>query len=120
LRLLIVSAVLLSACAPSSSVPRPVAPSTREITRAELTEVRAGDLLDAIQILRPLWIPRRGPPSVDVYLGSERMSGGVLELRSVRPGEVEAVQYLTLGDAQFRFEGAERPAIVVILVGGRR
>jgi hypothetical protein len=114
-RLLIAALPLLAACAAGPDVPRPLGPSTRRITATELASVRAGDLLDAIQLLRPSWIPRRDPGSVDVYLGRERMTGGTLELRSLRTSEVDAVEYVTLADAQFRMADAQRPVIVVLL-----
>jgi hypothetical protein len=106
-------ALLLSGCAPGPGSPRPLQSRAGEIDARELRAVHAGNLLEAIQLLRPGWIPRSGAAGVAVYFGSERMTGGVLELRSFSPDEVDSVEYLSEGQAQFQVDAARGPVLLV-------
>ena len=95
------------------STPHPVRTSARVIGERELAGSTASDLLVLIQRARPHWLSRN-PQAVDVYVLDSRL-GGLLELRSYRPHEVESVEYLTVADASFRLPDARgKPAIVII------
>ncbi|MEX0909241.1 MAG: hypothetical protein WDZ58_05690 [Gemmatimonadaceae bacterium] len=79
----------------------------------------SGTALDAVRMLRPAWLVKRGPQSVSyeadiwVYLGRARM-GGIEALREISAGTVAWLEFLSPAAANYRF-GAGHPhgAIVV-------
>jgi hypothetical protein len=106
--MLFVSALVmgLTACASSGGTARPSGASANRIVRAEL-EAFGGqaDAYQAVQRLRPRWLQVRsgmGNTSVVLYVDGGRL-GGVTELRSLRPSQIEQMEYMSASDATTRF-----------------
>lgn len=96
------------------------------ITRAQMFEVNASTVYDAVQKLRPGWLSSRGPVSVTdssptvatVYMSGSEV-GDIEFLRTLRPDNVEEVRYYEAGEAGARFGmGHPRGVIEVVPRGG--
>lgn len=80
------------------------------ITRAQMLEVNASDAYDAVQKLRPSWLTSRGPTSitddsptvVSVFMNGSHVGDSEF-LRSLRPDDIELLQYYEAGEASARF-----------------
>ncbi|MEX1185868.1 MAG: hypothetical protein WEA80_04705 [Gemmatimonadaceae bacterium] len=91
------------------------------IPQEEIRAQVSGTALDAVRVLRPTWLVKRGPQSVSfeadiwVYLDRARL-GGVESLREIAAGNVAWMEFLNPAAANYRF-GAGHPhgAIVVSL-----
>jgi hypothetical protein len=95
---------------------------TPQLTLAELADVNANNLYDAIEKLRPEWLTSRGPTSVtdntpslaDVYMNGT-MLGNADYLRNVGLIDVTAVRYWDTGQASARF-GMGHPRGVIEII----
>lgn len=80
------------------------------ITRAQMLEVNANDVYDAVQKLEPSWLTSRGPVSitdnspsvVSVFMNGSHV-GDSEYLRNLRPDDIEALRYYEAGEASARF-----------------
>ena len=102
--LALAAALLLPpACTPAGTgwrEPRGAAPASSVITREELQSVRAGNLYDVVQRLRPGWLSTRGIQNfsgrtgmIVVYQDHQRM-GELGALRELTPDNVVGLSYL--------------------------
>lgn len=102
--LALAAALLLpSACTPAGAgwrEPRGAAPASSVISREEIASVRAGNLYDVVQRLRPGWLTTRGIQNfsgstgkIVVYQDHQRM-GELSALRELRPENVVVLRYL--------------------------
>lgn len=102
--LALAAALLLPpACTPAGTgwrEPRGAAPASSVITREELQSVRAGNLYDVVQRLRPGWLSTRGIQNfsgrtgmIVVYQDHQRM-GELGALRELTPDNVVGLRYL--------------------------
>jgi hypothetical protein len=102
--LALAAALLLPpACTPAGTSwrePRGAAPASSVITREELQSVRAGNLYDVVQRLRPGWLSTRGIQNfsgrtgmIVVYQDHQRM-GELGALRELTPDNVVGLRYL--------------------------
>ncbi|MBW3572640.1 MAG: hypothetical protein KY467_16175 [Gemmatimonadetes bacterium] len=94
--------VLLPGCTPAAEwrEPRTAAPASSVITREEIQSVRAGNLYEVVQRLRPGWLSTRGIQNfsgragmIVVYQDHQRM-GEVGALREIAPANVVGLRYL--------------------------
>ena len=106
--------LLLAGCASAPSTPRMVRPTANAIGAEELAVSTASDLLELIRETRPHWLPRADRREVDVYLLDSRI-GGVRELRSYRPQDVEGIDFLGAAEAGFRFPDARGIPVIVLV-----
>lgn len=101
-------------------------PSTRSlITTSELQRVATGDLLEAVRLLRPLWLSGRagrGVGGLGPRLWVDNVPyGGVDRLRDVPFDQVVAIRFLSGIDATTRWgTGVPNGVIEVITATGRR
>jgi hypothetical protein len=120
---------LMLAVASCGTPPRGASPrgSRDVITRAQMVEVNASTVYDAVQKLNPTWLTSRGPVSVTnmsptvatVYMSGNEV-GDIEFLRSLRPDDVDEVRYYEAGEASARFGmGHPRGVIEVIPRGGQ-
>jgi hypothetical protein len=78
------------------------------ITADELERGSHADLYTAVQALRPVWLRKRGPVSINsegdlvVYLDNMRL-GGPASLHSIDLAAVKSVRFLPPTEAQARF-----------------
>lgn len=88
--------------------------SGNRITPDELEAVSQFDLYTAIGRLRPMWL-RAGPRGVpQVVVNGAAQNQGLDALRSIRSGEVTALEYMGASDATTRFgTGFQGGAILV-------
>lgn len=102
--------------------------SRNVITAAQMLEVNASDVYDAVQKLEPDWLTSRGtvsmtdgsPAVASVFLNGSQM-GTVEYLRNLRPDDVDEIRYYEAGEASARFGmGHPRGVIDVIVRGTRR
>ena len=102
--LALAAALLLpSACTPAGAAwrePRGAAPASSVISKEEIASVRAGNLYEVVQRLRPGWLTTRGIQNfsgrtgmIVVYQDHQRM-GEVAALRELRPENVVVLRYL--------------------------
>jgi len=98
------------------------------ITGAELADIPAGTLYEAVQRLRPRWLQNRGisstrsmaPTPARVYLDNAPI-GSPGSLRSISVTDVERIEFLSASDATTRFgTGHDGGAILVITRTGNR
>jgi hypothetical protein len=115
-------ALFSAACVVGGSAGAGPEGSVDVITRAQMIEVNANTVYEAVQKLHPSWLTPRGPTSVTdptltvatVYLSGNRV-GDVEYLRSLRPDDVDRVRYYEAGEASARFGmGNPRGVIEVI------
>lgn len=117
--LALVSALGVAACAVGTRSSGPS--STRDmITREELEELNADDVMEAVSILRPQWLrfrPMRTPGSPDPVVGvvvDGQPRGTRSDLAQIPIGTVERIEFMTSADATIRFgTGFTGGAIVV-------
>jgi hypothetical protein len=102
--LALAAALLLpSACTPAGAgwrEPRGAAPASSVISKEEIASVRAGNLYEVVQRLRPGWLTTRGIQNfsgntgmIVVYQDHQRM-GELGALRELRPENVVVLRYL--------------------------
>jgi hypothetical protein len=102
--LALAAALLLpSACTPAGATwrePRGAAPASSVISKEEIASVRAGNLYEVVQRLRPGWLTTRGIQNfsgntgmIVVYQDHQRM-GELGALRELRPENVVVLRYL--------------------------
>jgi hypothetical protein len=102
--LALAAALLLpSACTPAGAAwrePRGAAPASSVISKEEIASVRAGNLYEVVQRLRPGWLTTRGIQNfsgntgmIVVYQDHQRM-GELGALRELRPENVVVLRYL--------------------------
>lgn len=113
------AALLASACAVGAPTSGPSG-SRDEITRQELDELNADDVMEAVTILRPQWLryrPMRTPGSPEPVVGvvvDGRPRGTRADLAQIPIGSVERIQFMSAGDATIRFgTGYTGGAIIV-------
>ena len=120
--------MLVAAAACASSTARASRPSRNQsvILPDELRQNEGTDLFTTLQSLRPLWLRKRGPMSInsegDILVYVDNMRYGIApSLRSISVSVVESVQYLTASEAQARFGmGHPHGAILVFTRRGQR
>jgi hypothetical protein len=106
--MLFVSALLLglTACASGGGTARPAGANANRIVRAELDAFGGqADAYQAVQRLRPRWLQVRsgvGNTVAVLYVDGGRR-GPVTELRSLRPTEIQRMEYMSASDATTRF-----------------
>lgn len=116
---LAVVSLLGAACAVGARESGPS--STRNlITRAELDELNADDVMEAVSILRPHWLrfrPMRTPGTPNPVVGvvvDGQPRGSRSDLAQIPIGTVERILFMTAADATIRFgTGFTGGAIVV-------
>lgn len=124
LRIFAVSALFVIAAACASSPQGAGAVNTRSASRNFLPQEEiggkvSGTALDAVRMLRPGWLVKRGPQSVSfeadiwVYLGRARM-GGVEALREIAAGNVAWLEFLDPAAANYRFGGGHPHGAIVV------
>lgn len=113
-RTTIVGVALLTAAACASSGSVSQQGTTRRsqgvITQAEMDSVDASNMLQVIQILRPMYLQERGgvqtlnsaPAPIMVYIDEQRL-GPVSQLAQMSKSEFREVRYYTASEAQTRF-----------------
>ncbi len=89
--------VLMAACAYTPRTPR--ATDNRVITRYELSSIAVGNLYEAIERLRPLWLYRSAPrslalPTAIAVVQDGLYFGGTESLRYISPLEVSRIELL--------------------------
>lgn len=117
-------ALMTVACATKASTPDPTISSAQRGSRdfigaEEIESSGGGNALDFIRKVRPMWLIKRGPQSLQnegdviVYMGTARM-GGLQALREIPLSSLSSLRYLDVAAANYRF-GAGHPygAIVV-------
>lgn len=117
--LAVVSMLGAAACAVGARESGPS--STRNlITRAELDELNADDVMEAVSILRPHWLrfrPMRTPGTPNPVVGvvvDGQPRGSRSDLAQIPIGTVERILFMTAADATIRFgTGFTGGAIVV-------
>ena len=80
------------------------------LTAEDIERSHYNNVYDLVQALRPSWIQRRGPTSIQdpsaggvvVYVDGMRF-GRAEQLRQLRPGAVASLQYLNAAEASSRF-----------------
>ena len=93
--------LLASACYPARAA-RGTDRNPYVITSAELQNIPADDVYEAIQQLRPAWLSQRSGRTPQVFVnGSPR--GGLSELRTFRPEIVTELRYIDATDATTRW-----------------
>lgn len=90
-------AVFLGACAATGG--RQAISDRGTITREELSSILAGNLYDAVERLRPLWLYRNTPRSVNIptevaVVQDGQYFGGLESLRSISPAGVWSIEFL--------------------------
>ncbi len=115
--------LIATACASSPSGVDTAGPSRSRnfIPQEEISGAVSGTgtALDAVRVLRPIWLVKRGPQSISyeadiwVYVGTARL-GGVESLREIAAANVAWMEFLDPAAATNRY-GAGHPygAIVV-------
>lgn len=119
LALALVTSLAFTACAVGTLSSGPS--GTRDmITREELEELNADDVMEAISLLRPHWLrfrPMRTPGSPDPAVGvvvDGQPRGTRSDLAQIPIGTVERIEFMTAADATIRFgTGFTGGAIVV-------
>jgi len=111
-----------SAAAPSPSVAARSAPSKRNGKIIQSDEIRAsaaGTAFELVQSLRPSWLNKRGPQSlqnegdIHVYIGETRM-GDSDALREIAAASISSIRYLDAKEANYKFgQGHPYGAIVI-------
>lgn len=116
---LIAVSLLTAACVQQSGERKRISGSSSVIYADELERASHVDLLSAIASLRPNWLSRRGPTSINnegellVYLDRARL-GGTESLRTIEISAVSRLEFLSPAQAQSRFGmGHPHGAIVV-------
>lgn len=109
---LVLAATLLliaGGCASSGTGASSGRGSSTTITRAQLDQLNANDLHDAVRRLRPTWLSARGPTTlmgeqaqVVVYLDGAP-TGSVEALRRIEVDIVESLEYLSPSEATNRY-----------------
>jgi hypothetical protein len=93
------------------------------LTRAQLENVNATDLYDAVQRLRPNWLTARGPASVSddprgqvasVYMSGNQM-GDAEVLRNIRLEDIDSLRYYDAGSAGARFGMGHPRGVIEVL-----
>jgi hypothetical protein len=117
-------ALMTLACATKGSAPDPAISGAQRGSRdfigtEEIERAGGGNALDFIRKVRPMWLVKRGPQSIQnesdviVYMGTARM-GGLQALKEIPLSSLTSLRYLDVAAANYRF-GAGHPygAIVV-------
>lgn len=122
-RIFAVAALVLIATACASSPPGATiadrSASRNFLPQEEIGGRVSGSALDAVRMLRPAWLVKRGPQSVSfeadiwVYLGRSRM-GGVESLREIAAGNVAWLEFLDAAAANYRFGGGHPHGAIVV------
>lgn len=118
------AAGLAAACA-SPGEPRS-GRSRNVIEHEELVEVPRGSLYEALRALRPRWLQARSSGTFRdteretprVYLDGQPF-GRIGDLRSLMPGDVDEVRFLSASDATIRF-GTNHLAGAIVVTTRRR
>ncbi len=119
------AASLAASCA-STGERGPSGRSRNAIANEELMAVPHSSLYEAVRALRPRWLQARNsatlrdpmPQTPRVYLDGQPF-GGIYDLRSLLPGDVGEVRYLSASDATTRF-GTNHLAGAIIVTTRRR
>ena len=123
---ILLTLALAAACASGSAGGGRPRRDPSAILPDELSRSQNTDLLSTVQALRPLWLHKRGPASINsegeilVYVDNMRF-GIAPSLRSINVSVVESLQFLTASEAQARFGiGHPHGAILVFTKRGYR
>ena len=110
--------------APPSAASHPT-PARRDSKLILLDEIRASGAataFDLVQSLRPMWLTKRGPQSIQnegevhVYVGDTRM-GDIDALREIAAASIASIRYLDAKEANYKFgQGHPYGAIVISTV----
>lgn len=97
----------------------PARADPRFISLAEIRNSGEANAYDVVQALRPLWLSKRGPQSIQfdrdilVYMGSAQI-GELSSLRQIAAASVASMQFLDAKAANYRFGmGHPNGAIVI-------
>jgi len=123
-RLVLVAAVAgpLGACGPRmvlSNVGPPARANPHFISLAEIQNSGEASAFDVIQTLRPLWLTKRGPQSIQydtdilVYLGTAQL-GELSTLRQIPATTVASMEFLDAKAANYRF-GMSHPNGAIVI-----
>lgn len=133
--LVVASAAAIAGCtpprastsvAPADSAVRGSRPrrnqSSKLILAEEIQQSGAATAWDAISSLRPMWLRKRGPQSLQnegdvlVYVGDARM-GTLDALREIAAASIASMRYLDAKEANYKFgQGHPYGAIVISTV----
>ena len=120
------SLALITACAtakPAASEPgTPFRPrnDSQLITRDAIAETQYITAYEVVYALRNLWLKSKGQDNFDnvsavqVYLGFQRLRGGVEELKDIRASTVESMRYLDPVAATGRFGAGHLSGAIVV------
>lgn len=119
-RLVIPAVLVLSACRTTSGMSIPV--GDRDVILAqEIAMSRVTDVYQAILQLRPEFLKRRGPTSVQlpqrgalrVYLDNTEM-GGPDVLHTIAVDQVTAIRYLSASEATLRWGPSHAGGVILV------
>lgn len=104
--------LLLAACSSGRATPEVGEMRARRdanlLTRQELAETHVSDSYEAVRMLRPAWLQKRGslsatqPTDIKVYLDNVQL-GGPQSLRSIPVNSVQKMQFLDAATATQRW-----------------
>ncbi len=108
---LVVSLVVLAACAHAAHMPRDVAASHDSdlITARDFSAVTGSTVYDAVRQLRPEWIMRSRPnlvlpnQNLIIYVDGNRYGSGIDGLRLITIRSAYSVRYFSPSSAEGRF-----------------
>jgi hypothetical protein len=123
--LLLVLVVAAAGCASSStSANAPAAPQPNRqnlLLREEISASGVGNMMDAIQRLRPQFLRVRGQSSITqggdavaVYMDNVHI-GGVEQLRTIAANGVVRVEYVSGPDTAFKFGSSHSAGVIHIV-----
>lgn len=108
--------------ASASSHPAPARRDSKLILLDEIRASGAATAFDLVQTLRPMWLNKRGPQSIQnegdvhVYVGDTRM-GDLDALREIAAASIASIRYLDAKEANYKFgQGHPYGAIVISTV----
>lgn len=111
-----------NASAPAAVHPTPARRDSKLILLDEIRASGAATAFDLVQSLRPMWLNKRGPQSIQnegevhVYVGDTRM-GDVDALREIAAASIASIRYLDAKEANYKFgQGHPYGAIVISTV----
>lgn len=123
-RILPLLLLLVSACSSASKSPEVGEMRPRRdanvLTRQELADIHVSDIFEAIRMLRPAWLQKRGVLSatqqadIQVYLDNVQL-GGLQSLRSIPVNSVIRLQYLDAATATQRWGTGNIHGAILVL-----
>lgn len=118
--------LIATACAsaPSGVDTAGASRSRNFIPKEEISGAISGTAFDAVRVLRPIWLVKRGPQSISneadiwVYVGRARL-GGVESLRQIAAQDVAWMEFLDPAAATYRFGSGHPNGAIIVSVTDR-